>query len=398
MTYQPKISFCKTERDKWCQPLFSNEEYQTRQAKIKEKMQQKGLDALLIYDNGSLGHSYYLTNYNPFIGDTVLFCQPDNDFVLFTNFLLHGEPMNSSIWQCILSEVFPLPALDFAQNVAQITKGRVKRNAALRLGLIGTGKITANLLQQLKAKLDIKEIVALDNDFMQLRAIKSPQEIKIMEKAAAISGQAIQNLASKIECGQTEKEVFAMLASELFTLGATGLSFAPTVSKGARAGLKHVEPSGAVLKEGDVVFIDVGAAYEGYLADISRCLVLGQPPGEILQLVKASEELFAVAIKEIEPDLPVTELIIRLQKKAQQLQVNDLFMENLIGHGLGITLLEKPRLEQNSTDVIVENMIFALEPMLVKYNWGTFVVEDMVLVQEDGVRLLSNLKGQSIYL
>src|SRR5262249_19797007 len=114
----------------------------------------------------------------------------------------------------------------------------------------------------------------------ELRAIKSPRELAVMRKACHLADLAMQAAMDAVRPGVTEHDLAAEANHAMFRAGAEHPAFAISVVAGRRAGFKHMAPTSYAVRQGDMVYIDVGGRYMGYYSDASRQRVCGEPSAE----------------------------------------------------------------------------------------------------------------------
>jgi Xaa-Pro aminopeptidase len=156
--------------------------------------------------------------------------------------------------------------------------------------------------------------------------------------------------------------------------------------------MKHCAPTWRAFEESDIVFIDTGAVVSGYYCDLSRSVAVGEPTEEGRRLLAAGEILYAELVKLSKPGTPLSELHEDAIRIAGELGYGDHYMPGGFGHGIGCMLFESPSLRYGVTkDVLEPGMTFAFEPMIIVDGLGTAVVEDTMLVTEEGIEPLSGL-------
>src|SRR2546422_210823 len=133
----------------------------------------------------------------------------------------------------------------------------------------------------------------------EMRAIKTPGEVEVMRHACRLADEAARAAMDAVGSGVTEFDLAAEANYAMFKAGAEHPAFAIAVCAGARAGFKHMAPTGYRVREGDMVYIDVGGRYMGYHSDISRQRVCGTPTVEQLRFMETQiaivEEVMAAA-------------------------------------------------------------------------------------------------------
>ncbi len=153
-----------------------------------------------------------------------------------------------------------------------------------------------------EVKAELKPIGSLMED---IRLIKSEDEVKKIEKAAAIADQAFEHIVGFIKPGLTENDVALELEFFMKKKGATKLSFDSIVASGWRSSLPHGVASDKVIEKGDFVTMDYGCVFEGYCSDMTRTVVMGQASDrqkEIYNTVLNAQEEALKAIKKVLKD------------------------------------------------------------------------------------------------
>src|SRR5207249_1240573 len=177
--------------------------------------------------------------------------------------------------------------------------------AVRKLGVVGLHEMPVYWVRALEDGLPGCKLEAADQAVLRLRSIKSKREIEKMRRAAQISGQAIKAAMDACQPGASEFQVAGIAHQTMFTLGAEDLAFDSAVVAGPRAGLKHGYPSGRLMQKGDMVFLDMGAKLDGYHADLSRSIVVGEPNDYQRRMLQTAEELFAVWNRKAKPGVAV---------------------------------------------------------------------------------------------
>ena len=176
--------------------------------------------------------------------------------------------------------------------------------------------------------------------------------------------------------GVTEQAVMGVAHGTMFAAGAEHLAFDTAVASGpTRAGLKHCTATDRALQLGDMVFLDMGATYRGYYADVSRCVIVGDPPETARRLIVAAEDLFAELVQLGTAGKAIAEWHEDGLRIAHELGYGDSYQRHGFGHGLGCMVFERPSLRYGpSPEVLEPGMVFAFEPMIVVSDLGTGVV------------------------
>lgn len=243
-------------------------------------------------------------------------------------------------------------------------------------------------VRNLKALDNNIELVPTEDVLINIRKIKSDEELNYLRKAIEISDKGIIELVKNIKAGITEKELAIELEYNMKKFGSEGEAFKTIVVSGKRTSLPHGNPTDKVIENGDMVTIDFGAIYNGYHSDITRTIWFGEPSKrmqEIYDIVVLSQ---VEAIKSIKTGM----LCKDIDKVHRDVFLNhDLEQYSLrgLGHGVGLQIHEWPRVVMNNDEVIESNMIFTIEPGLYLPDLGGVRTEDIVIVKEDSVEVVT---------
>jgi Xaa-Pro dipeptidase len=263
------------------------------------------------------------------------------------------------------------------------------RSALSGLAAIGVEKdhLSVFAAEVITSRTGASELVDVGPEIRRLRLIKSEDEIEKLQRAAAITDEAYEVVVSQIRAGQTEIDVALLIASAIGNLGGV-LSFPTLVQSGPNSSLPHLEPSGRRLLAGDYVLLDFGAAFDGYRADTTRMAVVGEPSArhrEIHQLVLAGHD---AAIDAVRAGVTTGEVDAAARRVIEAGGYGKEFIHR-VGHGLGLEAHEDPSLDPGSTRTLEEGMVFTIEPGIYIPGWGGVRIEDDVVAQEGGCRVLT---------
>ena len=171
--------------------------------------------------------------------------------------------------------------------------------------------------------------------------------------------------------------------------GATELAFTSIVGHGPNAALPHYLPSkDALLEAENLVLVDVGCRLEDYCSDQTRTFWVGEKPTErFKKTLEAVQEAQHRAIRAIHPGVLACDVYKAARGHFESLGVAEAFTHGL-GHGVGLETHEGPSLNGRNKTPLEPGMIVTVEPGLYFPEWGGIRWEHMVLVTEDGCRVL----------
>ncbi|HSR26622.1 MAG TPA: Xaa-Pro peptidase family protein [Candidatus Eisenbacteria bacterium] len=231
------------------------------------------------------------------------------------------------------------------------------------------------------------EPVDAGTELRRLRVRKTPEEIARLERAARLTDEVAERALVELRAGRSELEVASAIDGWIAAVGAR-LSFETIVQSGANSAQPHLGPSGRRLQTGDLVLLDFGAACDGYRADTTRTVVLGEPDvrqREVHELVLAAHDAAVAAVR---PGATVGEVDEAARAVIRAGGLADRFIHR-VGHGLGLEAHEDPSLDPGGAAVLEEGMVVTIEPGVYLPGWGGVRIEDDVAVEAAGARLLT---------
>lgn len=221
-----------------------------------------------------------------------------------------------------------------------------------------------------------------------LRAVKDGAELARIRQAAELADRAMELAGRLLRPGRTEAEVAWELETHLRTHGAEELSFPVIVASGPNAALPHHRAGGRVLERGDAVVVDLGAPVEGYHSDLTRTYLLGQPQGrfqEVHEIVRRAQQACLEGARAGVSGREADGLARRVIEEAGQ---GEAFGHGT-GHGVGLEVHERPRASRLSKDTLQAGNTLTVEPGIYLPGWGGVRIEDLAVVGEQGMEVLS---------
>lgn len=236
-------------------------------------------------------------------------------------------------------------------------------------------------------------VALADEIFVDLRIIKSPEEIQRHRKAVQISEDALSKTLANIELGMTERDIAKMIAHYHSEAGGQGDAFGAIVLFGARSALPHGIPGNTPLKKGDTMLIDFGTTYEGYVSDLTRTFFVGEPSGQARALYDAVKAANAAGRAAVKPGVTAEAVDLVTAQKLKDAGFADHILHRT-GHGIGTDVHEDPSISEGNQRKLAEGMVFTVEPGL--YIDGQFGIriEDNVVVTADGCESLSTFSRE----
>jgi Xaa-Pro dipeptidase len=225
-----------------------------------------------------------------------------------------------------------------------------------------------------------------------LRLCKDPSEVQKMRRAVEIAEAALQSILPLIKIGISERELAAELMVELLRHGsAPELPFAPIVSSGPNSANPHASPSDRVLQPGDLLVVDWGATFDGYISDLTRTFAIGTVNAELAKIHAIVEQANAAGRAAARPGASAADVDRAARSVIEQAGYGDYFTHRT-GHGIGIEAHEPPYMRSDNHQILLPGMTFTIEPGIYLPGRGGVRIEDNVLITEEGAMCLSGLE------
>jgi len=273
--------------------------------------------------------------------------------------------------------------------------------AILRKAEAKTAAFEADFLTYLAYK-DMQETAACSlipttGVIEEYRKIKRPDEIEKLKQSCAIADRAFARLLEDLKPGVTEKDIAARLSLYLVAEGSDPQPYGGILISGKRTSLLHGIPSEKKLAKGDLVLMDFGGAYQSYLADMTRTVVLGEATYEQRETYAMVRAMFDAARKKIRRGAAASDIYQGSIQPIEGTRYHGYHYTG-IGHGIGLFVHEAPFISPASKDVLAENMVITLEPGIYIPGWGGIRLENQMLITKDGFIDMTNSPQELIEL
>ncbi|NNE74333.1 MAG: aminopeptidase P family protein [Acidimicrobiales bacterium] len=237
------------------------------------------------------------------------------------------------------------------------------------------------------------EVVATSGLVEALREVKDANELAAIERAVACADHALAETMGLLAPGRTEREVAHALDAAMRAHGATGPGYETIVAAGPNAALPHARPTDRALAEGDLVVIDVGALVDGYRSDMTRTFVIGSATPTQERMLDVVTEAQAAGVARVAPGVPTAEVDAACRSVIADAGWGDAFSHGT-GHGVGLAIHEAPAVGERAAATLQPGHVITVEPGVYLPEHGGVRVEDLVLVTDDGHRVLTNSPKQ----
>jgi Xaa-Pro aminopeptidase len=287
-----------------------------------------------------------------------------------------------------------------ARKVAGVQFVQTKRNLYVSLAelLSGTVAFEARTLtydQYETLRGGGLELVPTRGKVEALRAVKEDAELDAIRRAAALTTEVLTTIADERWVGRTEREM-ALRIEELYReRGAQGPAFETAVAAGVNGATPHGKPRDVAIEEGQTVVVDTGCVLDGYASDCTRTFATGRLPADLARA-------YDVCLRAQETGLAACRVGrsgIDVDRDARAVIDAEGFgaaFGHGLGHGLGLEVHEAPYLNPESSDTLAAGNVVTVEPGIYLSGLGGIRIEDLVIVTDDGVEVLTSFTKELV--
>ena len=341
------------------------------------------LDGLLLT---GLPNIRYLTGFS---GSSALLIVTPRDVVLITDFRYQTQVAEevgdlariivepSSLWTGLWQQLAQLSGL----QVLGFETAHILHRDFQRLNEAGSRwqwRPTADLVESLRERKDATEIARIST-------------------AADVATTALERTLPQVRTGLSELAVAGILERELRNAGSEGFAFQSIVASGPRSALPHAHSSAREIESGDFLLMDFGAVVDGYCSDLTRTVVVGTASEEhraVYEIVRVANQRGAAGVR---AGMTGRDADALARDYIEAAGFGPLFGHSL-GHGIGLEVHEAPRLARTAEGVLAEGAVVTIEPGVYRPGWGGVRIEDDVVLDASGPRVLTNFPRELIEL
>ncbi|MHC5227014.1 M24 family metallopeptidase [Enterococcus sp. LJL99] len=231
----------------------------------------------------------------------------------------------------------------------------------------------------------------------ELREVKDEEEIAIIQKACSIADLGFKHILTVIKPGMTEIEVANQLDFYMRSLGATSVSFDTIVASGLRSAMPHGVASDKIIEKGDMITLDFGCYYDGYVSDMTRTFAIGEPSDKLKEIYQIVLEAQLKVIDEAKPGLTGIQLDAIARDHIASYGYGEAFGHST-GHGIGLEIHEGPNVSFRADKQFVTGNVITDEPGIYLPGIGGVRIEDDLLITDNGNRVLTQAPKELIIL
>ncbi len=341
--------------------------------RLRDLMIQKEVPALLVSDATSVG---WLTGFTGSFA-RVIVTQNDALFITDSRYTLQAQ-----------EQVPSLPLASFASPTdGDAFVGEQARHLGLSALAFESATTTYAAYEKMAKKMSEIALTPAPDLFGELRMVKTPDEVAAIKKACAVTDACFGHLCRLIQPGLTEYDLQLELEFYIRRAGAA-IAFEPIVVSGERSARPHGKASEKPFAVGDFVTMDFGAQVDGYNADLTRTIVVGEATErhrEVYNQVLLAE---MAALDFMKPGVKAADVDALARQVLDEKGFAQYFGHGL-GHGLGRIVHDTGRMNATSEDVLAPGQVWTVEPGVYIPGFGGVRIEDDVVVTETGIEILT---------
>jgi Xaa-Pro aminopeptidase len=223
----------------------------------------------------------------------------------------------------------------------------------------------------------------------KMRMVKEAEELDIIEKAAKIADQCTEHIIKVVRPGMTEWDLSVEIEHFYRTHGCRRSSFDTIVASGSGSSMPHYIPSmNKKIGQGEPLMVDMGCLFDGYNSDLTRTFFVNSVSADFERIYAIVLAAQLKAVSAVKPGMTTGELDKIARDHISDNGYGDMFGHSL-GHGIGLQVHELPSVRKDGDVVLQPGMVITIEPGIYIPEKGGVRIEDMVVVEENGARILT---------
>lgn len=348
--------------------------------KIQNRLEDFDIDAILITSKYNLRYA------SQFTGTSGLALITANQAYFITDFRYTEQANEQAIGYTVIES---------SQGLYQEVANRAKELGIERLGF--EMDYTSVATYKEFKKIFEAELVPVSGLVEQLREYKEKEEVQTIKRAIKITESALEHITEFIKPGISEIQVANELDFHMRSLGATEVSFETIVASGKRSAMPHGVASEKLIEQGDLITIDFGCYYKGYVSDMTRTFALGDPGDQLREIY----EIVRQANQKVHENLRIGMTGKEIDAIARDFITEKgygKYFGHSTGHGIGLEIHEDPGINSRNNQPIKAGHVITNEPGIYLPGIGGVRIEDDIYMSEEGPENLMTFPTELIIL
>lgn len=286
--------------------------------------------------------------------------------------------------------------IDNERKMNQALKDSIEKLNIRQLGF-EKDHVTYGQYSEWKGFIHSAQLVPTSGLIEELRLIKDETEIGHIRKAVEIADQTFTHILGVIRPGVKEEDIAIEMEFYMRKLGASGASFDTIVASGVRSALPHGRASSKVIQEGELVTLDFGAIYNGYVSDITRTVAVGEVSSQLKEIYAVCLDAQLTGVNNIKAGMSGKEADALCRDVITKAGYGDNFGHST-GHGIGLEVHEGPNASVASEIILQPGMLLTVEPGIYISGIGGVRIEDDIIITTHGNEILSKSTKELLIL
>lgn len=324
---------------------------------LYNKISSIGLDAMLITQ---LDNIFYLSGFRGSVGWLFVL---EKKVILAVDFRYIEQAKNEMTAY--------LEIIEIRGNIESWLPALILDNGVHRIGFESTisYEIFIKIQEIFKPVVDEIKLIPESNIVELQRSVKDVSELEKLKTAAELTDKALEYGMNLLKPDISESKVAWEIEKFLRENDSENMPFDIIVASGPNSSMPHAKATNRQIKSGEPILIDLGAKINGYSSDLSRTFCLGKADETFIKVydIVLGAQLTALAL--IESNMTGRQADSFARNVIQAANYGDYFGHGL-GHGVGLAVHELPRLTMTSDDILVDSMVFTVEPGVYIPGWG----------------------------
>ena len=339
--------------------------FQKRVEKVKEQLSKNNLSGMFITN---LTNVRYLTGFTGSAGSLLLL---EKEQYFFTDGR-YTEQSKEQIKNCTIY------IINTAHHQYMSDKNLIRNDAQIGFEATHMSVSIYNNLIKSMPRIQWEETTGI---IEKIAAVKDRLEIESLQTAIDITDEVFTLIIPELKIGAKEKDIAAKISYLFKTNGAEGDSYDSIIGSGWLGALPHARPTEKKFAKGDFVVMDFGALYNGYHADMTRTVVIGEASDKHKEIYNLVLESQLSGINCAKMGVTGAAVDSACRKIIMDGGYGDKFIHST-GHGIGLEVHTYPRISSFNKEPLLENYVITIEPGIYLEGWGGVRIEDDCLIQK----------------
>lgn len=391
--------------------MIPKQEFEFRISKIRLKMKEDKLDAMLVYgDEYRKENLRYVSNYWPIFergallirqeGSPIVLCAPEGEMVAREMSVWSDIRLLPDFLCVTVPDEIDYPNASYT-SFSKISEEVQEKQVFKKFGIVGLDAMNLSLFHTIQNSFSCK-IVDANYILQELRLTKSNMEVQCLKEAARIADVSMKEIMQSNIIGLTEIQACGIAEGKARNEGAEYIIFT-VFGSGDRTNTIVGRPSHKIIEDGDMIMISLAIQYEGYVATCEAPFAVGNVSKETKRVIDVLIGAHAEGIQHMRPGVPMKNYVkaVRDYFRKENLSEYDVYPPM---HGIGCAEAESPYPDENTDAVFTVGMTFNTDISLFGLEGGSNRIEEGFVITEHGAESLSpfvrdyclSVKGEKI--